>query len=153
MSIKISPYIYPGLMAEMSKFSVEIAIAKTIEYYKKDIALSIENRRNRREISETEYNVFKDNPSKLIKSKRRFREIVKIKSHLVYLILEIDRNITLTELGGKLGGRDHSSIIHLRNLVEESLKLDKKYKSRGSEATFDYKDYKKYVLQSIFKTA
>ncbi|MFA6404624.1 MAG: chromosomal replication initiator protein DnaA [Candidatus Paceibacterota bacterium] len=67
----------------------------------------------------TFYNIEEDN----IYSKTRKKEVVKPRQVIMYILRE-DYNISFPSIGDKLGGRDHTTIIHSYEKVKDDLKSD-----------------------------
>jgi chromosomal replication initiator protein len=63
-------------------------------------------------------------------SKRRFTELTKPRSICQYLLV-VEGKLSLKAVGRMMSGRDHTSIMHNRNLVKGqlSLKHDEEYKN------------------------
>ena len=57
-------------------------------------------------------------------SKRRQRNLVVPRQIAIYLSRKLT-NISLSEIGGYIGGRDHSTIIHADNKISKILQKDK----------------------------
>jgi chromosomal replication initiator protein len=60
---------------------------------------------------------------KTIYEKTRRREIVKSRQVIMYLLRE-DFNISFPTIGRKLGGRDHTTVIHSHNRIQKELETD-----------------------------
>jgi len=54
---------------------------------------------------------------KVIKSKTRVREVIRIKYIVAYLIKE-NTTMTLSSIGNYFNGNDHSNVIHMLNTIE-----------------------------------
>jgi len=65
------------------------------------------------------YNLTEDK----IYNKTRRKEVVKPRQVVMYLLRE-DFNISFPSIGEKLGGRDHTTVIHSYNKMKEELKTD-----------------------------
>lgn len=65
------------------------------------------------------YNLTEDS----IYNKTRRKEVVKPRQVVMYLLRE-DFNISFPSIGDKLGGRDHTTVIHSYNKMKEELKTD-----------------------------
>jgi len=55
---------------------------------------------------------------KTIRAKTRTREVVRIRCIVAYLIKE-NTTMTLSSIGNYLNGKDHSSVIHMLNTIED----------------------------------
>jgi len=58
-----------------------------------------------------------------IYEKTRRREVVKPRQIIMYLLRE-DFNISYPLIGNKLGGRDHTTVIHSYGKIKDDLKID-----------------------------
>jgi len=65
------------------------------------------------------YNLAEEN----IYNKTRRKEVVKPRQVVMYLLRE-DFNVSFPSIGDKLGGRDHTTVIHSYNKMKEELKND-----------------------------
>jgi len=65
------------------------------------------------------YNLAED----VIYNKTRRKEVVRPRQVIMYLLRE-DFNVSFPSIGEKLGGRDHTTVIHSYNKVKEELKSD-----------------------------
>jgi chromosomal replication initiator protein len=65
------------------------------------------------------YNLSEEN----IYNKTRRKEVVKPRQVVMYLLRE-DFNVSFPSIGDKLGGRDHTTVIHSYNKMKEELKND-----------------------------
>ncbi len=65
-------------------------------------------------------------PEDLIRGKTRKQEIVNARQVAMYLVKEFT-NSSLKTIGLHFGGRDHSTVIHAYQSVEDQMKLDQKY--------------------------
>lgn len=74
-----------------------------------------------------------DIPMKELCSKSRERELVEARTIAVGLILLYEKSFTLKRLGVLLGGRHHSSIIHLRQTFDNLYKRDKPFTKKVQE--------------------
>ncbi len=72
---------------------------------------------------------FYDIPNDLLRAKTRKQEIVIARQVAMYLAKELT-NCSLKTIGLNFGGRDHSTVIHAYQTVEEQIKIDAKF--RGS---------------------
>lgn len=70
---------------------------------------------------------FFDLPVDLLRAKTRKQEIVNARQIAMYLAKEMT-NCSLKTIGLHFGGRDHSTVIHAYQSVEDQLKLDTKYR-------------------------
>lgn len=71
---------------------------------------------------------FYDIPNDLLRAKTRKQEIVIARQVAMYLAKELT-NCSLKTIGLNFGGRDHSTVIHAYQTVEEQLKIDPKFRS------------------------
>ena len=67
-------------------------------------------------------------PEDLIRAKTRKQEIVNARQIAMYLAKELT-NSSLKTIGLHFGGRDHSTVIHAYQSVEDQMKLDQKYQA------------------------
>ena len=67
-------------------------------------------------------------PLDLIRAKTRKQEIVSARQIAMYLAKELT-NSSLKTIGLHFGGRDHSTVIHAYQSVEDQMKLDQKFQS------------------------
>ncbi len=65
-------------------------------------------------------------PGDLIRAKTRKQEIVNARQIAMYLAKELT-NSSLKTIGLHFGGRDHSTVIHAYQSVEDQMRLDQKY--------------------------
>jgi chromosomal replication initiator protein len=65
-------------------------------------------------------------PEDLLRAKTRKQEIVNARQIAMYLAKELT-NSSLKTIGLHFGGRDHSTVIHAYQSVEDQLKLDTKF--------------------------
>ncbi|HTR80461.1 MAG TPA: chromosomal replication initiator protein DnaA [Bacteroidota bacterium] len=70
---------------------------------------------------------FFDIPPDLLRAKTRKQEIVNARQVAMYLAKEMT-NCSLKTIGLHFGGRDHSTVIHAYQSVEDQVKLDSKYR-------------------------
>jgi len=70
---------------------------------------------------------FFDIPPDLLRAKTRKQEIVNARQIAMYLAKEMT-NCSLKTIGLHFGGRDHSTVIHAYQSVEDQMKLDTKYR-------------------------
>ncbi len=70
---------------------------------------------------------FFDMPPDLLRAKTRKQEIVNARQIAMYLAKEMT-NCSLKTIGLHFGGRDHSTVIHAYQSVEDQMKLDSKYR-------------------------
>ncbi|MEO5509546.1 MAG: chromosomal replication initiator protein DnaA [Longimicrobiales bacterium] len=68
-------------------------------------------------------------PVEGLSSKRRTKELTVPRQVAMYLIREL-LDLSLVEVGGVFGGRDHSTVIHSINKVEEDLAADDAFHAR-----------------------
>lgn len=67
-------------------------------------------------------------PDDLIRAKTRKQEVVNARQIAMYLAKELT-NCSLKTIGLHFGGRDHSTVIHAYQSVEDQMRLDPKYQS------------------------
>ena len=67
-------------------------------------------------------------PEDLVRAKTRKQEIVNARQIAMYLTKELT-NDSLKTIGLHFGGRDHSTVIHAYQTIEDSIKVDSKQKS------------------------
>jgi chromosomal replication initiator protein len=67
-------------------------------------------------------------PEDLLRAKTRKQEIVNARQIAMYLAKELT-NSSLKTIGMHFGGRDHSTVIHAYQSVEDQMKLDQKYQA------------------------
>lgn len=67
-------------------------------------------------------------PEDLLRAKTRKQEIVNARQVAMYLAKELT-NSSLKTIGLHFGGRDHSTVIHAYQCVEDQMKIDSKYKA------------------------
>lgn len=67
-------------------------------------------------------------PEDLLRAKTRKQEIVNARQVAMYLAKELT-NSSLKTIGTHFGGRDHSTVIHAYQCVEDQMKIDSKYKT------------------------
>jgi chromosomal replication initiation ATPase DnaA len=60
--------------------------------------------------------------AKAIRSKRRYRELVKIRQYYCY-IGRVYYRFSLMSLGNAIGGRDHTTVLHSRDVVIDQLSV------------------------------
>jgi chromosomal replication initiator protein len=70
---------------------------------------------------------FYDIPNDLLRAKTRKQEIVIARQVAMYLAKELT-NCSLKTIGLNFGGRDHSTVIHAYQTVEEQIKIDPKFR-------------------------
>ena len=68
-----------------------------------------------------------DIPTDLLRAKTRKQEVVVARQIAMYIAKDMT-NSSLKTIGIHFGGRDHSTVIHSCQAVEEFLKTDNKYK-------------------------
>ena len=71
-------------------------------------------------------------PDGLIRHKTRKQEVVNARQIAMYLAKEMT-NSSLKTIGMHFGGRDHSTVIHAYQSVEDAMKVDTKYASTVSQ--------------------
>lgn len=71
---------------------------------------------------------FFDIPTDLLRAKTRKQEVVIARQVAMYLAKELT-SCSLKTIGLNFGGRDHSTVIHAYQTVEEQLKIDPKFRS------------------------
>ena len=71
---------------------------------------------------------FYDIPNDLLRAKTRKQEIVIARQVAMYLAKELTA-CSLKTIGLNFGGRDHSTVIHAYQTVEEQIKIDSKFRS------------------------
>jgi len=71
---------------------------------------------------------FYDIPPDLLRAKTRKQEIVIARQVAMYLAKELT-SCSLKTIGLNFGGRDHSTVIHAYQTVEEQIKIDAKFRS------------------------
>ena len=67
-------------------------------------------------------------PEDLIRAKTRKQEVVNARQVAMYLAKELT-NSSLKTIGLHFGGRDHSTVIHAYQAVEDQMRLDQKYQA------------------------
>jgi len=104
------------------KISVELAreVLRNL-ISKAEKTISVERIQN---IVASEY----DLPSDLLRSKTRRKEIAEARQIAMYLSTECTR-LTLKAIGLHFGGRDHATVIHARETVNERMKEDKSFQN------------------------
>jgi len=73
-----------------------------------------------------------DVPYKLMNTKTRKREVVEARQVAMYYLKSLTI-MTLREVGELFGGRDHSTVIHARQTVEDLMATDKAYRAKIEE--------------------
>jgi chromosomal replication initiator protein len=71
-------------------------------------------------------------PEDLIRAKTRKQEVVNARQIAMYLAKELT-NSSLKTIGLHFGGRDHSTVIHAYQSVEDQMRLDPKYQANVSQ--------------------
>jgi chromosomal replication initiator protein len=71
-------------------------------------------------------------PEDLVRGKTRKQEVVNARQVAMYLAKELT-NSSLKTIGLHFGGRDHSTVIHAYQSVEDQLRLDQKYLSNVTQ--------------------
>ena len=67
-------------------------------------------------------------PEDLIRAKTRKQEIVNARQVAMYLAKDLT-NSSLKTIGLHFGGRDHSTVIHAYQSVEDQMRIDSKYQA------------------------
>jgi chromosomal replication initiator protein len=67
-------------------------------------------------------------PEDLLRAKTRKQEIVNARQIAMYLVKELT-NASLKTIGLHFGGRDHSTVIHAYQSVEDQMRVDSKYQA------------------------
>jgi chromosomal replication initiator protein len=62
-------------------------------------------------------------------SKKRTKELTVPRQVAMFLIREL-LDLSLVEIGNLFGGRDHSTVIHALNRVEEEVAVDDNFRTR-----------------------
>ena len=75
------------------------------------------------------YNISLDN----LKSKKRSKEFVEPRQMAIYLICEFLPDVPLASIGMFFNGRDHTTIIHSRDKVEQNIKAYTKIKNQFND--------------------
>ena len=60
---------------------------------------------------------------KAVKSKRRFRDLVKIRQYYCY-VARVYYRFSLIRTGGAIGSRDHTTVLHSRDVVIDQLSVN-----------------------------
>ena len=71
-------------------------------------------------------------PEDMIRAKTRKQEIVNARQIAMYLAKELT-NSSLKTIGLHFGGRDHSTVIHAYQSVDDQMRLDQKYQSHVTQ--------------------
>jgi chromosomal replication initiator protein len=71
---------------------------------------------------------FFDIPNDLLRAKTRKQEVVIARQVAMYIAKDLT-NCSLKTIGLNFGGRDHSTVIHACQTVEEQIKIDSKFRS------------------------
>jgi chromosomal replication initiator protein len=71
-------------------------------------------------------------PEDLIRAKTRKQEVVNARQVAMYLAKELT-NCSLKTIGLHFGGRDHSTVIHAYQSVEDQMRIDPKYQTNVSQ--------------------
>jgi chromosomal replication initiator protein len=74
-----------------------------------------------------------DVPYSLMNTKTRKREIVEARQVAMYYLYKLINGISLKSVGELFGGRDHSTVIHARQTVEDLMTTDKAYRAKIEE--------------------
>jgi chromosomal replication initiator protein len=114
---KISPYLFPGLKLEFLDERKHPYIKKSkIKITEKQIF----------EIVGREYGLTKEE----IISRSRKRECVESR-HLIAYIIKRKTRFSLKNIGERLGGRDHTTIIHSVRTFEDLFETDSVFRERS----------------------
>jgi chromosomal replication initiator protein len=70
---------------------------------------------------------FFDIPEDLIRAKTRKQEVVNARQIAMYLAKELT-NSSLKTIGLHFGGRDHSTVIHSYQTIENQIKIDERFR-------------------------
>jgi chromosomal replication initiator protein len=73
-----------------------------------------------------------DIPDDLLRAKTRKQEIVNARQIAMYLAKELT-NSSLKTIGLHFGGRDHSTVIHAYQSVEDQMRIDQKYQANVNQ--------------------
>jgi chromosomal replication initiator protein len=114
---KISPYIYPGL-------KIEFLDSRQHPYLKKSKMVITEEQIF--DIVGHEYGLTKEE----IISRSRKRECVESR-HLMAYIIKRKTRFSLKHIGERLGGRDHTTIIHSVRTFEDLFETDSVFRERS----------------------
>ncbi len=116
---------YISLLAKASLENREI----NLELARDVLRLVVSNVRSPINVEEIQRLVaeFYDIPPDLLRAKTRKQEIVSARQVAMYLAKEMT-NCSLKTIGLHFGGRDHSTVIHAYQSVEDQIKLDTKYR-------------------------
>ena len=68
-----------------------------------------------------------------ILSDRRTRHVVRARQALAYVLYQRYRDLSLTEIGIRLGGRDHTTIIYSIRVVEQQMQTDPHFAAQVKE--------------------
>ncbi len=102
---------------------VKSKVEKLIKSTKKDISIEY--------IQETVCEYFKI-PLELLKSKTRKREIVQTRQIAMYFAKNFTK-ASLANIGMKIGGKDHATVLHACKTVNNLIETDKRFKSDVEE--------------------
>ncbi len=116
---------YISLLAKASLENREI----NLELAKDVLRLVVSDVRSPVTVEEIQRSVseFFDIPQDLLRAKTRKQEIVNARQVAMYLAKEMT-NCSLKTIGLHFGGRDHSTVIHAYQSVEDQVRLDSKYR-------------------------
>lgn len=117
---KISPYLFPGLKLEFLNMR-EHPYLKNYKITEKQIF----------EIVGQEYGLTKD---EIISSSRK-RECVESR-HLMAYIIKRKTKFSLKNIGMRLGGRDHTTIIHSVKTFEDLFETDSVFRERSENILY-----------------
>jgi chromosomal replication initiator protein len=67
-----------------------------------------------------------------VRGKTRKREVVRARQIAMYFCKKLTQN-SLKTIGLHFGGRDHSTVIHANNTVEDQMETDEQFKSTVEE--------------------
>ena len=79
-----------------------------------------------------------------IKGKKRTKNVMLPRQIALYIARELTEYST-TELGAEFGGRDHTTVMHSCQKIEEAIKADSNFEMRINSLIRSIKDYKKSV--------
>ena len=75
-----------------------------------------------------------------IRSKKRDKNIVTARQVAMYILRQLT-NLSLEEIGDYFGGKDHSTVFHSLQVIEERIENDPMLKSRVEEVKRNIKNY------------
>jgi len=73
-----------------------------------------------------------DIPEDLVRAKTRKREVVRARQIAMYFSKKLTQH-SLKTIGLHFGGRDHSTVIHANNTVEDQIETDDQFASMVEE--------------------